>query len=94
MDTEKRNRKTNESAEPITSTIYTEYKKICQDLDLLVLTQRRVRDILVEFASLELIDTHIEYKGRYGRTLRVELTTPHNIVKRILTSDPHFLRYI
>lgn len=78
---------------PITATIYSEYKKICIDLDMLVLTQRRVRDILVEFSSMELIESSIEYKGRYGRMLHAELTAPHDIVMKILSSDPTISRY-
>ena len=95
IDTETRLKmKSDDSKGPTTATIYAEYKNICRDLDLLVLTQRRVRDILVEFASLELVDSHIEFKGRYGRLLHVELTTPPGIIKRILTSDPKFSKYI
>jgi len=94
MDTEKRLKTKSDDCKGLTTTtIYVEYKKICQDLDIRVLTQRRVRDILDEFASLELVDSHIEHKGRYGRMLHVDLTTPHDIVKRILTADPNFSRY-
>ncbi len=92
-DTEKRMRSKEPYTEPTTGSVYTEYKKLCKDLDLLVLTQRRVRDILAEFSTMELVDSFVEHKGRYGNTLRIELTTPHDIVERIITSDPILLRY-
>lgn len=77
-----------------TSTIYMEYKKICKDFDLLVLTQRRVRDILIELSSMELISTRVEYKGRYGNALCVGLAIPNEVIEKVLSLDPVFSRYL
>lgn len=76
------------------SSIYAEYKQICKDTNLLVLTQRRVRDILLELSSMELISTRVEYKGRYGNALCVGLAIPHEVIEKVLASDPIFSRYL
>jgi len=55
------------SKENITSNIYHTYTKICQALDIDVLTQRRVTDLLSELDQLWIIEGYNEFRGRKGR---------------------------
>ncbi len=83
-----------DGTQPTTASVYAEYKGICKDLDILILTQRRVRDILLELSAMELITTYVEYKGRYGNSLHVSLSIPHKAVEKILATDPVFSSYL
>ena len=83
-----------DGTQPTTASVYAEYKEICKHLDILILTQRRVRDILLELSAMELINTYIEYKGRYGNSLHVALSIPHEVVEKVLASDPVFSSYL
>jgi archaeal cell division control protein 6 len=69
-----------------TGEVYELYKKLCTQLGLRPLTQRRVSDILSELDMLGVITARVISKGRYGRTREIMLTpqasTPS--VKKIL----------
>ncbi|MBI5389107.1 ORC1-type DNA replication protein [Candidatus Woesearchaeota archaeon] len=56
-----------------TGEAYDVYKKICPDIGLRPLTQRRVSDIIAELDMLGLINAKIISKGRYGRTREIYL---------------------
>ena len=47
------------------------------------LTQRRVGDIIAELDMSGIINARVISKGRYGRTRRISLAVPENIVKKI-----------
>lgn len=53
------------------STIYQVYSLLCATLDVNILTQRWVTDLINELDQLGIIDSTLEYKGRYGRNRRV-----------------------
>lgn len=83
-----------DGTQPTTASVYEEYKGICKDIDILILTQRRVRDILLELSAMELITTYVEYKGRYGNSLHVALSIHHKSAETILATDPVFSSYL
>lgn len=53
------------------STIYQVYRLLCAALDINILTQRWVTDLINELDQLGIIDSTLEYKGRYGRNRRI-----------------------
>ena len=54
-----------------TGGVYDFYKKICHQVDIKPLTQRRVSDIIAEFDMLGIINAKVISKGRYGRTREI-----------------------
>lgn len=85
--------KTKHAEKPTTTSIHAEYKKIVEILDMEVLSQRRLRDYLVEFENLGLVRNEVIYKGRYGKNLHVELAYPISIVVKVITNDYRFNMY-
>ena len=58
--------------EPLfTGEVYDLYKKICDQVGLRPLTQRRVSDIVAELDLLGIIQAKVISKGRYGRTREI-----------------------
>lgn len=66
-----------------TGEIYDLYKKICQQVRLTVLTQRRVSDIIAELDMLGIISAKTISKGRYGRTREISLAISEDIVIKL-----------
>jgi len=54
-----------------TGEVYDFYKKICNQVNLKPLTQRRISDIINEFDMLGIINSKVISKGRYGRTREI-----------------------
>ena len=70
-----------------TGGIYDFYKKLCFNVGLRPLTQRRVSDIIGEFELIGVINTKTISKGRYGRTREITLSVPSSVLpltKKIL----------
>jgi len=65
-----------------TGDIYTYYQDLCKEVNVDVLTQRRVSDILAEFDMLGLINARVISKGRQGRTREIRLAIPESIFKK------------
>jgi cell division control protein 6 len=61
-----------------TGDIYELYKKICFDIHLRPLTQRRASDIIAELDMLGIINGTVISKGRYGRTRKISLAIQKN----------------
>ncbi|MBN2421308.1 ORC1-type DNA replication protein [Candidatus Woesearchaeota archaeon] len=61
-----------------TGDIYELYKKVCSDVHLRPLTQRRVSDIISELDMLGIINGKVISKGRYGRTRKISLAIQNN----------------
>ncbi|MHA1595613.1 MAG: ORC1-type DNA replication protein [Candidatus Baldrarchaeia archaeon] len=78
-------------AEAITGLIYETYKEVCQFLRIDPVTQRRMSDLLNDLDMLGLINARVISKGRYGRTKKITLTVPLELIKEVLNEDP-FLR--
>jgi cell division control protein 6 len=61
--------------------IYDLYIKLCKDLDVDVLTQRRMFDLIDEFDQLGVIESINVYKGRYGRKkIITKIVSPRDTV--------------
>ena len=54
-----------------TGEVYGFYKKICHQVNIKPLTQRRISDIIAEFDMLGIINANVISKGRYGRTKEI-----------------------
>ncbi|HII30287.1 TPA: ORC1-type DNA replication protein [Candidatus Woesearchaeota archaeon] len=66
-----------------TGEIYENYKKLCQQIGLRPLTQRRVSDVIAELDMLGIINAKVISKGRYGRTREVSIATPPSSLPKI-----------
>ena len=66
-----------------TGDIYEDYLKMCGDVGLKPLTQRRVSDIVAELDMLGLINAKVISKGRYGRTRQISLAVPSMTLPKI-----------
>ncbi len=62
-----------------TGEIYEIYKTLCKQVNLNVLTQRRISDILAELDMLGIINAKIISKGRYGRTREISLSIDQQV---------------
>lgn len=73
--------------QPDTGTLYTMYKRMCNVLDIDILTQRRITDLLDELIQLRVIESDILYKGRYGRKKVILKVAEMNLTKETLLED-------
>lgn len=73
-----------------TGDVFSLYEKICISRGLKVLTQRRVSDLIASLHMLNIINTRVVSRGRYGRSreIRVLLEKPVlNKIKNILKEN-------
>lgn len=66
-----------------TGDVYSEYKELCQDVDVSELTQRRVSGLISELDMLGVINAKVISKGRYGRTRQISVDLSENIRKQL-----------
>jgi cell division control protein 6 len=66
-----------------TGDVYEFYKKNCVCCGTKPLTQRRIGDIITELDMLGIINAPVISKGRYGRTRKITLGIPDNLIKKI-----------
>jgi len=71
----------------LTGNIYNVYRKLCLELDVDILTQRRISDLITELDMLGIVNAIVVSKGRYGRTKEVALDTNWKFVKQICLDD-------
>ena len=67
--------------------VYNTYRKLCNQLGMDALTQRRVTDFVSELDILGLINAVIVSRGRYGRTKEISLSVPEESVQPVLLED-------
>jgi cell division control protein 6 len=70
-----------------TGEVYNIYKRLCEELDTDVLTQRRVTDLISELDMLGIVNAVVVSKGRYGRTKEISLSVPLEETEAVLLSD-------
>jgi len=70
-----------------TGEVYNIYKRLCEEIDADVLTQRRVTDLISELDMLGILNAVVVSKGRYGRTKEINLSVPLEETETILLSD-------
>ncbi|WIV68533.1 Cdc6/Cdc18 family protein [Natrialbaceae archaeon AArc-T1-2] len=70
-----------------TGEVYNIYKRLCEEIDADVLTQRRVTDLISELDMLGIVNAVVVSKGRYGRTKEISLSVPLEETEVVLQSD-------
>jgi len=70
-----------------TGEVYNIYKRLCEEIDADVLTQRRVTDLISELDMLGIVNAVVVSKGRYGRTKEISLSVPVEETRAVLVSD-------
>jgi cell division control protein 6 len=70
---------TEDEAEIATGDVYSEYKELCEELEISELTQRRVSGLISELDMLGVINAKVISKGRYGRTRQISVDLSDNI---------------
>jgi cell division control protein 6 len=70
-----------------TGEVFNIYKRLCQEIDADVLTQRRVTDLISELDMLGIVNAVVVSKGRYGRTKEISLSVPLEETEAVLLSD-------
>jgi len=70
-----------------TGEVYNIYKRLCEEIDADVLTQRRVTDLISELDMLGIVNAVVVSKGRYGRTKEMSLSVPLDETEAVLLSD-------
>lgn len=70
-----------------TGEVFNIYKRLCNEIDVDVLTQRRVTDLISELDMLGIVNAVVVSKGRYGRTKEMSLSVPLEDTETILLSD-------
>ena len=73
-----------------TGEVFNTYKRLCEELDADVLTQRRVTDLISELDMLGIVNAVVVSKGRYGRTKEISLSVPIDETEVVLLSDSRF----
>ena len=70
-----------------TGEVFNIYKRLCDEIDADVLTQRRVTDLISELDMLGIVNAVVVSKGRYGRTKEISLSVPLEETEGVLVSD-------
>ena len=70
-----------------TGEVFNVYKRLCEEIDADVLTQRRVTDLISELDMLGIVNAVVVSKGRYGRTKEISLSVPLDETEAVLLSD-------
>ncbi len=70
-----------------TGEVFNIYKRLCDEIDADILTQRRVTDLISELDMLGIVNAVVVSKGRYGRTKEISLSVPLEETEAVLLSD-------
>lgn len=70
------------------------YQEVCRRLGNDALTHRRILQLVSQLAARGLLDTHVASLGRNGRTTKVALGVPPNVIRNALGDDPIVGRFI
>ncbi len=70
-----------------TGEVFNIYKRLCEEIEADVLTQRRVTDLISELDMLGIVNAVVVSKGRYGRTKEISLSVPTDETEVVLLSD-------
>ncbi len=66
-----------------TGDVYSEYKQICEKVEVSELTQRRVSGLISELDMLGVINAKVISKGRYGRTRQISVDLSEDIRRQV-----------
>jgi cell division control protein 6 len=70
-----------------TGEVFNIYKRLCEEIDADILTQRRVTDLISELDMLGIANAVVVSKGRYGRTKEISISVPVEETEAVLLSD-------
>ena len=70
-----------------TGEVFNIYKRLCDEIDADILTQRRVTDLISELDMLGIVNAVVVSKGRYGRTKEINLSVPIDETEAVLETD-------
>ncbi|MGP6206853.1 Cdc6/Cdc18 family protein [Cuniculiplasma sp. SKW3] len=70
-----------------TGEVSTIYNRLCKEVGITPLTQRRISDYLSDLEDFGLISTTLKSLGRYGRTRLIRITGRENDMKRYALED-------
>jgi archaeal cell division control protein 6 len=70
-----------------TGEIYDVYNKICDELGVGLLTQRRLGTLVNELDVMGLLNAKVVSMGRYGRTKKIRLEISRTLLKAVFGSD-------
>ena len=70
-----------------TGKVYNIYNRICEEIGIDNLTQRRVTDLISELDMLGLVNAVVVSKGRYGRTKEINISVPMEETEAVLQAD-------
>jgi cell division control protein 6 len=70
-----------------TGEVFNIYKRLCEEIDADILTQRRVTDLISELDMLGIANAVVVSKGRYGRTKEISISVPVDETEAVLLSD-------
>jgi cell division control protein 6 len=70
-----------------TGEVYNVYQRLCEEIDVDMLTQRRVTDLISELDMLGIVNAVVVSKGRYGRTKEISMSVPIEETEAVLMSD-------
>lgn len=79
---------------PTTGDVYETYNRLCPQVGLDSLTQRRLCDFINEMDMLGILNARLVSKGRYGRTKIVRIAAGERILKEALQEDKRLLPFI
>lgn len=71
----------------ITGDIYQIYSELCNVISIEPLTQRRVSGLVNELDIMGLLNARVVSFGRHGRTKKIRLGVPSNIIIEVLSAD-------
>jgi len=66
------------------------YQSLCQKLNAVPLTNRRISDLIAELDLMGIIQANVVSLGRYGKTRLINVLTPLSQTKNILLSNEYF----
>ncbi|MFW9904530.1 MAG: ORC1-type DNA replication protein [Candidatus Thorarchaeota archaeon] len=70
-----------------TGDVYEEYARICKEIGMDSLTQRRVGDLINELDALGIISARVVSRGRHGRTKEIRFSIPKSLLELTLRED-------
>ena len=77
-----------------TGEIYDVYNDLCGELDVGLLTQRRLGTLVNELDAMGILNAKVVSMGRYGRTKKIRLEIARTVIRDIFGSDNRLGRLI
>jgi cell division control protein 6 len=78
----------------VTGDIYEIYCELCDQSNLLPLTQRRVSGLINELDMIGLLNARVVSMGRYGRTKKIRLGIGRSLIRKVFITDDRLGRLI